>query len=150
MAFECLVSFLDRHEYVHSKNTEELSINISFSTEDISLKHTIYVNRDLPIVILLSTFPFRFSEARIPEAIVACNMVNFNLMDGCFSIDENTGNLYFQLCINYGNNGHIDDDVFDYLFRYGNSRVDRYNDLFYDLSKKKIDLQRFHELSQGL
>lgn len=146
MAYDRLRQFLDSKNWRYDVEESELKVFINFTTDDIALKHVISVRERVPLISLLSLFPFTFPEERLNEGMIACNLINYRLFDGCFSIDVNKGGLYFLTTVSYGHNGSVDYDVLDFLISFANEIVDEYNDILFDLAKGKIDLKKFNEL----
>ncbi len=146
VAFEQLKAYMDSKEIHYVKDDENFILQVIFKTDDIDLKHTVVFHDELPVFTLYSWFPFKFSEELLIDSVLATSMVNRLILDGHFNVDVKDGQLSFKATIPYSSEVDIPDDIFEYLFMMSNAIVDQYNDIFFDLSKGKIDLDQFNQL----
>ena len=81
-------------------------------------------------------------DAKALAVFDAVCIANYEMVDGCFGFDIQSGTLYHRLAVPYKDN-EITDDHIQYIMGLGMAMVDKYNDRFFALNKGVIDIAGF-------
>lgn len=140
--FRTIIKAFDSEDYKYTVNEEELTVTITFKTDDLSATFKFIVDAERDLVRLLSFLPLSFSEEKRVDGALATVVANHNMINGSFDFDLSDGEIVFKMTTSY-RGGVIDEACILYMLNVSLNMVDRYNDRFYDLSLGKMDLKEF-------
>jgi hypothetical protein len=81
-------------------------------------------------------------DKKIEGAIATC-VANKSIVDGTFDYDVSTGEVLFRLSTSFKGEADITKEIIEYIMLVSVATIDRYNDLYFMLSKGNITLSEF-------
>ncbi len=141
--YATLIKTMDAQKLNYDKLEEDLSIRSGFNTEDFPVEFLIIVDAQRELVKFLSRLPFNMSDDKKIEGAIATCVANKSIVDGTFDYDVSTGEVLFRLSTSFKGEADITKEIIEYIMLVSVATIDRYNDLYYMLSKGNITLSEF-------
>ena len=139
---------MDAHEWTYDKYEDLLTVKSGAQGDDLPIDFRIEVDEKRRFMMLVSPLPFTTPEDRRVEMAMAVSVVNFQLADGSFAYNIQSGRMYFRMTCSYIDSD-LGDDLFDYLLFCSVQTIDEYNEKLMMLSAGVITLEKFIELVDG-
>ncbi|MBO7762322.1 MAG: YbjN domain-containing protein [Clostridia bacterium] len=133
-AYNAIISMMESDNLKYSKDDNELRIDTGFTTDDIDVSITFFVDAERELVRLFSGLPFKFGEDKRVEGAVATCVANHGMVDGAFDYDFSDGEILFKMADSYRGADFTEENA-RYLLKVALSTVDNYNDRFFALAK---------------
>ena len=133
-AYNAIISMMESDNLKYSKDDNELRIDTGFTTDDIDVRITFFVDAERELVRLFSGLPFKFGEDKRVEGAVATCVANHGMVDGAFDYDFSDGEILFKMADSYRGADFTEENA-RYLLKVALSTVDNYNDRFFALAK---------------
>lgn len=133
---------LDEMKLHYDRHEADLVITFTMRGDDIPMQFVLNIDADRQLIRLLSLLPVKFEGDKRVEACIATSQVNYNLADGSFDFDYESGSVLFRMTSSYVDS-LISKDLFAYMIAIASFTVDEYNDKFLMLSKGMIPLKDF-------
>ena len=125
-----------------AKVEADLLVKFSFSGDDLSMPCIMYIDAERELIRLYSTVPMTIKASKREEVAIAASLVNYQLADGCFEFDYQTGELKFRIAASY-TDSLISNEVFRYLVFVSIGTIDIHNDRFFKLVNNMLTLDNF-------
>lgn len=141
-AYTTLCDTLDAMKWKYERNDDNLSINCGATGDDLPIDIRVTVDPDKQLCTLLSQLPFKVAEEdRVLGAVAVC-AANYNMVDGSFDYNINSGSIIFRMTSSI-RESLIGKELFEYMIIVSCRTVDNYNDKFLMLFKKAMSLEDF-------
>lgn len=140
--FAKIDAYLKSKNWKYDTDTDQLQFTYSVGGDDLPMRFTLLVDAERELIRLISFLPFNFDEDKRVDGAIAVCIANYEMVDGCFGFDIQSGTLYHRLAVPYKDN-EITDDHIQYIMGLGMAMVDKYNDRFFALNKGFIDIAGF-------
>lgn len=142
MLYESLCNTLDCYGWNYDRNDEARAICCGVQGDDIPIELTMYIDAQRELIRLVSHIPAFVPEDKRIDLAVAVSIANNKLVDGCFDLDLNTGDIFFHMAATF-RDSVIGDEVFAYMLICAEQTIDVYNDRFLMLAKGLLSLEQF-------
>ena len=126
------------------RHDENMVITFTMRGDDIPMEFVVQVIAGNRLVRLYSPLPVNVEESKTVEMVVATVYVNSKILNGAFDYNMKEHRLSFNI-LNAFHNSNLDDEVFVYMLSVAVSTVNKFNDLFFLLSKGMITIEQFME-----
>ena len=140
--YASLCEKLDEMKLRYDRHEDDLVITFTIRGDDIPMQFVLNIDAQRELIRLLSLLPVKFEGDKRVDACIATSQVNYNLADGSFDFDYESGSVMFRMTSSYVDS-LISKDLFAYMIAIASYTVDEYNDKFLMLSKGMIPLKDF-------
>jgi hypothetical protein len=137
-----LCQAIESRGWTFDRNDEKLTVDFQVNGEDLPMTCVIMVDIERQMVRFFSPMPFKMCEDKIVEGAVAVCASSYDMADGNFIYDIETGSITFKMTASFMNST-VGEGLFQYLIQCALSTVDRYNDKFFALNKGFISIEDF-------
>jgi hypothetical protein len=142
--YYAITSALNNKQLKYQSEPDQFRCHLSFSTDDLDVKVTIFVDAERELIRLISFLPFTFPEDKRIDGALAAIIANHGMIHGSFDFDFDDGQMIFKLTNSY-KGGPIDDECVHYLLGVTVSTIDKYDDQFLAIAKGYMSLSDFIE-----
>ena len=144
--FNTLCGMLDSRGFKYEISDDDLSVDFIMGGDDIPMQFIINVDAERQLVRVFSPIPVQFEGDKKLDGAIAVCQANYLTADGSFDYDFNSGRILFRMTSSFIDS-LISEDLFEYMVAVSSLAVDEYNDKFLMLSKDKITLEEFFQLT---
>ena len=146
-AYRTFCEMLDDQGWKYDRNDGNMEISSGAKGDDLPINILVKVDADKQLVTLLSKLPFKAPEEEIALTAIGVCAANFNMVDGSFDLNPQTGSIIFRLTTSI-RDSLISKDAFEYMLYVSCSTIDNYNDKFLGLIKHTISLEEFLDFAK--
>lgn len=122
---------------------EEQTLFVSFLLQEFPFGVMIEINEAQSLMNFVTRLPILFKEEAISNAYIACNVVNKQLVEGCFYCDTH-GEVWFNESFYYGNS-KASINTLKYILSNINQCMEHVGKLIYQLSIDEITLEQYFD-----
>ena len=142
--YQLLKKHLTDNSFHIEEHDEELVLMVTVHGDDLPQPTIIRVLDDKDIIQILSPIPGRIPEDKRVDAAIAIAVANQGMINGCFDLDMNDGEIDFRVAQSYAGI-ELSEELMQYLLGVAFITTDRYNDKFFMLGKGLMSLEQFIE-----
>lgn len=143
--FETLTRYLDKEELrydVVCQDGEDYIVSLTIRGDDLPMEFLIVVNVERGIIMVKSREFTKFSEEKLNDAAKAVCALNYQLADGSYALDLETGAVWWTITSCF-KGSLIGEEVIEHLIGMSVAVVDEYNEKFMMLNMGVLDLEGF-------
>lgn len=143
--YDTLIRYLDKESLkyeVIDMDNEDYMVKLGIRGDDLPMEFFIVVNTERGIIMLKSPEFTTFSEDKIDVAAKAICAINYELADGSYAINLETGSVMWTITSCF-RGSLIGEDVIEYLIGMSAAVVDNYNEKFMMLDLGILSFEEF-------
>ena len=137
-----LCAALDKRHWKYQKHDDDLVVTFEVSGAGIPMEFVIAIDSERQLLRVFSKLPFTVPKDKRMDLAIATCAASYELADGSFDYDIETGDIAFRLTASF-RKSKIGDGLFEYLVDCSCAVVDAYNDKFFALCKGLITINDF-------
>lgn len=143
--YKTMVKALKSKDWHFEEREQDLTIVSNYTGEDLPVRFIIRIDAEREVIQYLSPLPFKMEESKRVDAAVAVCVANYGIVNGCFDLDINDGEIRYRLTTSYCDS-EMGEDFFYDMMAVAVLTTDKYNDRFMMLNKGLMTLQQFIDL----
>ena len=140
--YSTLVTLLEEKNLHFDRDDEKRVVSFSMIGDDIPIDIRIIVDARRQLIVLYSSLPFTVPEDKKDVVSKAVCKTNWNLVDGDFDYDPESGHIVFRLTACYIESV-IGKELLDHLVSLSVYYVDEYNDKLLMVSKGVVSYEQY-------
>ena len=140
--YRTVCAALDARGWKYNKDEAKLLVHFGVNGDDIPMNLIIVVDEDRQMIRVMSPLPFKMSENKRIEGVVATCHASWGMADGSFDYDLSDGEIVFRMVATY-RESNIGEGLIQYLVGCTCAMVDKYNDRLLALDKGIMSLEDF-------
>ena len=142
--YKGLCDALDARNWHYTKEEDKKIVRYSVNGDDLEMTYLIFVDAERDLLRLVSTMPYKFPEDKRVDGAIVMNATTDGLAHGGFDFDLKTGKINFRLVQTY-RDSVVTQELYDYLIDFAVYVVDKYNDVFFAVSKGMMTAAEYLE-----
>ncbi len=139
--YEQLCTHLEAAGWKFTRHDNKQIVTMVMQGDDLPMNLLLHV-REKHVLYLRSLLPFTIPEDKRIDVIIACNAINYKLINGNFELDMSDGELSFRIAMPYSG-ADLSPEQVNYMVEVASSTVDEYNDKLLMLIKDMLSIQDF-------
>lgn len=144
--YKTICKSLKSEDWNYDGSEEDLVIKSGARGDDLPIPLMIRVNAEKEAVSVYSELPFLIPEGVRNRLAVAINIINFELFNGCFDYDYNSGKILFRI-VQFYRGCELNKDIIMHLVMMACTTADRYNDrLLYIAKADDLSLEQMIQI----
>ena len=140
--YNTLCAAIDNIEWHYTKDEEKLLVHFGVNGEKMPMQFFILVDAERKLIRLMSPLPFKMSEDKRIDGVLATCAASFGMAEGNFDYDVTDGSIEFRMT-SYFEGCQIGEGFFEFMISCACAMVDEYSDKFLAINKGVLNIIDF-------
>lgn len=140
--FDTLCNAIERMGWNYKKDEKEPVVYFGVSDDDLQMQFAIIIDEKRQLIRLLSPMPYKMSEEKRMEGVVATCMASYKMVDGNFDYDLSDGSIVFRMTVSF-RESIIGEGLFQYMIACSCAMVEEYGKQFLAIDKGTVSISEF-------
>lgn len=141
-AYDTCIKMFDNRNWHYRNDDEKMHIECKVSGDDLPMEIDFYIKPKAMLIQVLSQLPFKAKEEKRVDMAVATQMANWQLMNGSFDFNMESGITVFRMTSSY-RDSLISEELVSYMLDVSALTIDDYNEKLFAVATGIMDLDAF-------